>query len=197
MEVDFKTKIQAQVITLFENIYPLNEAAKDQISSFSEVIKVKKKEQLLHIGDTSKYIYFIYQGAIRTYHLDSAGSETTSWLLFENEIVISVYGFFSQKPSFEAIEALEDSVLLRLNREKLNQLYIDVPSFNYIGRILTEQYYIRSEEKANALRMLSAKDRYLRLIIQYPQIIQRVSLGHIASYLGITQHTLSRIRAQL
>lgn len=117
--------------------------------------------------------------------------------MFENELAISVFSFFSQKPSFEALEALEECVLLRLSFNKLQQLYIEFPEFNYIGRILTEQYYIRSEAKANALRMLSANERYQQLLVQYPHIIQRVSLGHIASYLGITQHTLSRIRSKV
>lgn len=197
MEIDLTLDIQQRVISLFESIFPLEEALKEDIKNWSEVISVKKKEKLVHQGETSKYIYFIYKGAIRSYYTNQEGHENISWLLFENELAIAVYSFFSQKPSFETLETLEDSILLRLSFEKLNQLYLTYPSFNYIGRLLTEQYYIRSEEKANALRMLTAKERYATLLSQYPQVIQRVSLGHIASYLGITQHTLSRIRSQI
>jgi CRP-like cAMP-binding protein len=198
MQVEFKKEeIVQQVISLFENIQPLSQDLKDSIFEWTDVITFKKKEKLLHIGETSKYIYFIANGTLRSYYLDPEGNDNTSWFLFENELAISVFSFFSQKPSFESLEALEDSVLLRLSFNKLQQLYIEFPEFNYIGRILTEQYYIRSEAKANALRMLSANERYQQLLVQYPHIIQRVSLGHIASYLGITQHTLSRIRSKV
>lgn len=198
MQVEFKKdEIVQQVISLFENIQPLSHDLKDSIFEWTDVITFKKKEKLLHIGETSKYIYFIAKGTLRSYYLDQGGNDKTSWFLFENELAISVFSFFSQKPSFESLEALEECVLLRLSFNKLKQLYIEFPEFNYIGRILTEQYYIRSEAKANALRMLSANERYQQLLVQYPHIIQRVSLGHIASYLGITQHTLSRIRSKV
>lgn len=186
-----------QVLTLFEQVGMVDEELKNQIALFSEVIQIKKKERLLEIGDTSKYIYFIYKGAIWSYHMNNQGNEVTSWLLFEGEIVISVYSFFSQKPSFEGLQALEDCVLLRLRFEKLQELYQSFPTFNYIGRVLTEQYYIRSEEKAASLRILSAKERYNQLLKLHPHILQRVSLGYIASYLGVTQYTLSRIRATI
>ena len=196
MEMDLNSVVRESVINLCESVQPLEESLKDDIRNWSEVIHVKKKEKLVIQGDTSKYIYFIYKGSIRSYYVNNDGHENTSWLLFENELAIAVYSFFSQKPSFETMETLEDSILLRLSFEKLNQLYKTYPTFNYIGRLLTESYYIRSEEKANALRMMTAKERYNNLLEQYPHIIQRVSLGHIASYLGITQHTLSRIRSQ-
>ncbi len=76
------------------------------------------------------------------------------------------------------------------------QLYQQFPEFNYIGRILTENYYIKAEEKANELRVFSATERYQHLIQKYPNIIARVPLGMISSYLGITQSTLSRIRSK-
>lgn len=186
-----------KVISIFNSIHPVSENLKEKIFEGSDVIQIKKKNLLLDIGETSKYIFFIYKGALRSYYLDQEGKDNTSWFLFENELAISVFSFFSQKPSFEALEALDDCILLRLSFAKLQKLYLEFPEFNYIGRILTEQYYIRSEEKANALRMLSAKERYLQLLERYPEIIPRVSLGHIATYLGITQHTLSRIRAKV
>ncbi|MCA5004554.1 Crp/Fnr family transcriptional regulator [Sphingobacterium bovistauri] len=192
-----KDEVVKLVINIFERIHPLSENLKEKIFEGSDVIHIKKKDVLLNIGETSKYIYFIYNGSLRSYYLDQEGKDNTSWFLFENELAISVYSFFTQKPSFEAVETLEDCVLLRLSFKKLQQLYLEFPEFNYIGRILTEQYYIRSEEKANSLRMLSAKERYQQLIERYPEIIKRASLGYIASYLGITQHTLSRIRSKV
>ncbi|UZJ63230.1 hypothetical protein OKW96_11945 [Sphingobacterium sp. KU25419] len=86
---------------------------------------------------------------------------------------------------------------MELTHTALSHLYQQHLEFNVIGRYLTEQYYIESESKANALRMLSAKERYHELILRKPQILRRVPLGYIASYLGITQSTLSRIRAKI
>jgi hypothetical protein len=75
-------------------------------------------------------------------------------------------------------------------------LYNDFPEFNLTGRLITEQYYIRSEERAINLQTLPARQRYQNLLNAYPGILQKASLGQIASYLGIKQETLSRIRAQ-
>ena len=188
---------QEQVIAVFDRIHPVSPALADSIREHSQLVHVAKKQSLLDIDKVAHAIYFILQGGIRTFYIDPEGNDITSWLLFEGELAISVYSFFGQQPSFEAMETLEDCMLLQLSHEKLNAMYSQHLEFNYIGRTLTELYYIRSEAKANALRMLSAKERYLDLLERQPQLIQRVPLGHIASYLGMTQSTLSRIRSRL
>jgi len=114
----------------------------------------------------------------------------------EGEFIISVYSFFSRKPSFENIEVLEDCVLQSINWDQLQFIYKDFPEFNLTGRIVTEQYYIRSEERAISLQTLTAKQRYENLLQTYPGILQKVTLGQIASYLSIKQETLSRIRGK-
>ncbi|MEN5055093.1 Crp/Fnr family transcriptional regulator [Sphingobacterium kitahiroshimense] len=184
------------VINFFEKVHEIGPELRSAIKSNSYLLKVKKKHILLDLGKVQKCIYFVISGAVRSYYLDSLGKQTTSWLLFEGDLVISVYSFFSQKASFEKLEALEDSILLVLSYNNLMFLYNTFPEFNFIGRVLTETYYIKSEEKANELRVLSAKERYLNLIKKKPGILNRVSLGIVSSYLGITQSTLSRIRGK-
>ncbi|SEK69431.1 cAMP-binding domain of CRP or a regulatory subunit of cAMP-dependent protein kinases [Parapedobacter koreensis] len=186
-----------RIAALFNEIYPISAGLSESIRQHSKVITVEKRAQLLHIDETCKSIYFILRGGVRTYYIDKEGNDITSWLLFEGELAISVYSFFSQRPSFEAIETLERCTLLALTYEKLSLLYRQYPEFNFIGRHLTEHYYIRSEAKANTLRMLSAKERYLDLLKSQPQLLTRVPLGYVASYLGINQSTLSRIRASI
>ncbi len=140
-------------------------------------------------------IYFIKQGFVRAYY--NKGVETFSnWFMGQSEIIISVYSFFSQKPSFENIEALEDCILQSVTWEQLQGLYKTFPEFNITGRIITEQYYIKSETRAIDLQTLSAKQRYNKLLADYPGILQKASLGKIASYLSVKPETLSRIRAQ-
>lgn len=112
----------------------------------------------------------------------------------EGEFIISVYSFFSRRPSFENIEVLEDCIVQSINWDQLQAIYKQYPEFNLTGRIITEQYYIQSEERSIQLQTLSGKERYEKLLREYPGILQKASLGHIASYLGIKQETLSRIR---
>lgn len=184
------------LIDLFNNIYPLKEEIKSAIIANSELMEVKKKVKLLSVGDRSNTIYFIVRGAARIFYLDKEGKETNTWFLFENELLISVYSFYTGNPSFEYIETLEDCTFIALKRDKLDELYLKYMEFNYSGRKLTEFYHMRNEIQANELRMLSARERYEHLMERSPQLFQRISLGHIASYLGISQETLSRIRKQ-
>jgi CRP/FNR family transcriptional regulator, anaerobic regulatory protein len=107
-----------------------------------------------------------------------------------------MYSFVSQKPSFENIEILEPSVLYAISYDNLQKMYLEFPEFNLIGRLFTEKYYIELEERVMSLQFLTAKERYEKLLIQQPMLLQRVTLGQIASYLGITQETLSRIRGK-
>ncbi|WP_316805772.1 Crp/Fnr family transcriptional regulator [Pedobacter agri] len=184
------------LFSLFNNLYPLKEEIKTAIIANSEIIKVGKKVKLLSVGERSNTIYFIVSGAARIFYLNKEGKETNTWFLFENELLISVYSFYTGKPSFEYIETLEDCTLIAVKRDKLDELYLQYMEFNFSGRKLTEFYHMRNEIQANELRMLSAKERYQNLLDRNPQLFQRVSLGHIASYLGISQETLSRIRKQ-
>ncbi|WP_231459090.1 MULTISPECIES: Crp/Fnr family transcriptional regulator [unclassified Pedobacter] len=182
------------LFTLFNAIYPLKEEIKTAIIKNSELIEVKKKVKLLSVGERSNTIYFIIKGAARIYYLNKEGKEINTWFLFENELLISVYSFYTGKPSFEYIETLEECKLIAVKKDKLDEMYLNHMEFNFSGRKLTELYHMRNEIQANDLRMLSAKERYEHLVSRYPQLLQRVSLGHIASYLGISQETLSRIR---
>ncbi|RZL49582.1 MAG: Crp/Fnr family transcriptional regulator [Pedobacter sp.] len=185
------------LLNVFNSIYQLNDEIQEAIANESEIVHVKKKTRLLNAGEISNTIYFINKGAARVYYLNKDGTEITSWFLFENELLISVYSFFTGLPGFEYLETLEDCTFVALKREKLNKLYEKYLEMNFIGRKLTEYYYIRNEKQANELRMLTAKQRYQELLITNPKLLNRVSLGHIASYLGISQETLSRIRKQL
>lgn len=179
---------------MFNAIYPVSRELMNAFIKNCEVKNFKKKTKLLKPGNRSSSIYFIVKGSARVYYIDNKGNEINSWLLLENELVISVYSFFTGNTSFEYLETLEDCILIELQREKVDQLYEEFIEFNFIGRKLTEHYYIQTEVQANNLRTLSAKENYEQLVAKRPELIQRISLGHIASYLGISQETLSRIR---
>ena len=104
---------------------------------------------------------------------------------------------FSNNPSIENIQLLEDSVFHYISNQNLQKLYNKHPDLNTIGRKVAEEYCLLLENRIASLQVDSAEDRYRKLIKDFPNISQRVSLGHIASYLGITQATLSRIRGKM
>jgi CRP-like cAMP-binding protein len=184
----------AYLLATLNSISILSEALQEQVKNYLLEEHFSKKTILLKEGQVAQRIYFIKEGFTRAYYYKD-GDQFTNWFNGQGDIIISVYSFFSRKPSFENIETLEDCVLQSINWDQLQALYRDFPEFNKTGRIITEQYYIRSEERAINLQKLTAKQRYEALLEIYPGILQKASLGQIASYLGIKQETLSRIRA--
>ena len=116
-------------------------------------------------------------------------------LLVINQIVIVFLSFFKNKPGYESIEVLEDSTLYRISSKQLQELYhLHLPIANW-GRKFAEQELLLTEQRFMDLQFKTATERYEDLIKHSPTILQRVQLGHIASYLGITQVSLSRIRS--
>ena len=115
----------------------------------------------------------------------------------ENDVIFSVESFLNQTPSYENIQTLEDSNLYYIEYDELQYLYNNCLEFNFIGRVLTEKYYKLSEQRLYSLRMQKANERYNFILNHFPQIILRVPSKYIASYLGISEETLSRIRASI
>ena len=114
----------------------------------------------------------------------------------EGDFVISIVSFYTQTPSEEMIETIEDCILWSISYQRLHQLYFQFPEFNWVGRLLTEHYYVLSEQRTQNLRKKTADERYRHLVTSFPDISNRVPLKSIASYLGISFETLSRLRAK-
>lgn len=176
-------------------IAPLGVALRRDLSQLLQNRNLPKKHLLLRQGQIAKRIYFIKQGFARAFYHDLDGREHTLWFMGAGDVMISVYSFFTQQTALENIELLEDSVLQSVTYEELQDLYADHQIFNYHGRKLTELYYIKSEERAIMLRCKKPAERYGLLLKTYPQIFQHASQAQIASYLGISPETLSRLRA--
>lgn len=158
-------------------------------------LNLKKGTLLLQGGEICQNIYFIEKGFARGFFYKN-GKEITSWFALENDIATSFYSFETQKPNFENIEILENSIFYALSYQNLHFLYHRYPEFNMFGRKLVEKYYIELMERTFSFQFQSAHERYQQILTQHPQILKRATLGHVASYLGISQETLSRIRAK-
>jgi CRP-like cAMP-binding protein len=183
------------VLKFLQSIQPLPAGL---ISYLQQIIKRKelsRKEYLLKEGQVCRNIYFIEKGLLRSYYVKDGG-EVSSWFMKERDVCISVESYYRQEPSLENIQALEDTVVYSIAYEELDRIYRNFPAFNYTGRILTEQYYILSEQRSKSMRMQRSHERYDWLMERYPELMQRVAAKYIASYLGITEVTLSVVKGR-
>ncbi|MDO5616453.1 MAG: Crp/Fnr family transcriptional regulator [Cruoricaptor ignavus] len=153
----------------------------------------KKGDYFLKQGQVISNLFVIEKGLVRVFFVKN-GKEINSWFATENEIVSSILPLYFNKPSFENIQFLEDSFIYSVSANDLNKIYETYPEFNEIGRKIAEKLCGILEERMVSLHTETAEERYKSLIGKNPDLLQRVALGHIASYLGITQETLSRIR---
>lgn len=184
------------LIKHLSSIITISNELKLELNSISKNIKIQKGEIIINIDERSDSIYFIKTGLLRGYYFID-GKEITNWFAQENEFATCFYSFISNKPSFENIQALEDCELLGLSLSSLQNLYSSFPETERIGRMITENYYIKLEDRILSLQFKTAKERYENLLKHKASLLQRASLGQIASYLGMTQETLSRIRAEV
>ncbi|MFA5045195.1 MAG: Crp/Fnr family transcriptional regulator [Paludibacter sp.] len=184
-----------KLLLILGQLMPLSEELREDLSSKVFVSKVKKGEILISEGKICHQLFFIKKGFLRGFHYQN-GKEITSWFGFENDFATSTHSFFSQKTGYENVEVIEDGILYGITYEDLNNIYDRHPEFNYVGRLLTEKYYLDVMERTLCLQFQTAKQSYEQLVATHPQILKRAYLGHIASYLGISQETLSRIRAK-
>jgi CRP-like cAMP-binding protein len=184
-----------KLFLILGQLMPLSRELKEELGMKVFVRKAKKKEILISEGKICDHLFFIKKGFLRGFHYQN-GKEITAWFGFENDFATSSYSFVSQKVGYETVEVIEDSILYAITHEDLDSIYEKHPEFNYVGRLLTEKYYIDLMERALCLQFQSGKESYEQLVATHPHILKRASLGHIASYLGISQETLSRIRAK-
>lgn len=175
-------------------ILPHDSLAK--LTDIVRVIELPKGHLLFNAGKLERDIYFVAQGIARVYY-HRGGYTATLCFNSEGEVLISLKSYIEHRPGYESIELLETSKLIQLKTDDLDKLYAsDIHIANW-GRRLAEQELIKTEERLMSKLFNTASERYRELIQKQPHLLQRVQLGHIASYLGISQVTLSRIRAAI
>lgn len=153
----------------------------------------KKRELLLKEGAVCSYVYFIKKGVLRGF-IQQGDKDITTWITAENELVTAIPSLNKQHPSREYIQAVEDCELLVMTYKDLEVLYEKHVEFNIVGRKLLQKYYEDAEERAFVVRLTKAEDRYQHFLNKYEHLANRIPIKHIASFLGITQETLSRVR---
>lgn len=185
-----------QLFAHLRKYHLLSPEAQTAVQNCFKQIILSKNELLLEEGKICRHLYFLEQGALRGfYNLD--GKEITYWFAFEGDFVTSFHSFTTQEPAVENIQLLEGSILWAISKETLSDLFNRFHEIERLVRIAYEKYYIRLEERFVNAQFKTAAERYEQLMQQTPHILERVPLGQIASYLGISQETLSRIRSRL
>lgn len=165
-------------------------------NELAKLIKSKtnqKGDYFLKQGQIVSSLFIIEKGLIRSFYY-LGDREVNSWFGFENIILGSILPLFYNQPSFENIQFIEPSTYYYISGNDLNSMYRKYNEMNTIGRKMAEEYCKILEDRIKSLQTETAEKRYSTLIENQPDAIQRISLGHISSYLGITQETLSRIR---
>lgn len=165
------------------------------------ILKYLQREELpknysLHqAGKTCNRVYFIQKGLARMYYFKDE-KDVTCWFANENNLLTAIDSFFSQKPSRYNIELLEDSILLSVSYNDLENLFDEYPEVERLARLFAYNTILQLADRIDAIQFSSANERYHLLAQKYPEVLRRAPLGYIASYLGITQETLSRIRGR-
>ncbi|MFN8243321.1 MAG: Crp/Fnr family transcriptional regulator [Ferruginibacter sp.] len=175
---------------------PVSQEVKAALAGSFALLTIPRNEYLLREGQICRHLYFMEKGALRGYY-NLEGRELTHWFAFENDFVTSFHSFITGQASLENIQLLEGGMVWAIAKEELEALLGRFPELERLVRLIYERYYIRLEERFVRTHFKAATERYQDLLRETPHIAGRVPLGYIASYLGISQETLSRIRSRL
>jgi CRP-like cAMP-binding protein len=177
-----------------KNIAKLSDSLEEDLKNLFEPKEFSKGDHLFKQGDLCRHLFYIKKGLVRVYYYSGNGKEITAWFSAENTLVTAIDSFYYHKPTRDNCEVLEDSVVYPINFSEL-ELILNSEKGARLAFYILYEITRKMTEYISSIKFQSAEERYKALIKEYPAIQQRTSLGHIASYLGITQETLSRIRS--
>jgi CRP-like cAMP-binding protein len=176
---------------------PLTEEEQGFIKKYLTLKKLRKKQYLLQEEDVCKCVAFVEQGAMRMYKVNEDGSEHIVQFALEGEFLTDLYSFFTNEPSIYNIDAIEESELVLITRSASDELRKLSPKYQEFIFQATSEAYIQLEKRMTSVISLGLEERYKELTTCYPNIIQRLPQHMIASYMGLTPETLSRVRKRI
>lgn len=179
--------------TIDQKYAPLSEACKTDIKNCVLIKHYTQAETLVRQDQYADKLYFIIQGGVKIFYLKN-GKEVVDWFAFEHEFFNAIVSFFQNVPSPHYVKALEDTSCLEMSREDVFRLSAQHHCFETLARIAVTKTMLRLQRRVVSLQFETAQQKYLLLLEEREDILQRLSLTEISSYLGITLETLSRIR---
>lgn len=184
------------LIATLNCFYPLSNTAAEYLGTIIHPVSFKKGKLLLKAGELCDYVYFIRKGVVRGF-IKEAAKDITTWITAENEMVTSISSLNSREPNEENMQAIENCEMLAISFSNLEGLYQKFPEFNILVRKLLQKYYRDAEGRAFIVRLSKAETRYLHFIKNHNHLANRIPLKFIASFLGMTLETLSRVRKKM
>jgi len=182
------------LLSYFDRLIPLNKEEKELVTAKFHPRLYRKRQYVLQEGDVCTHFYFVVRGCLRMYKIDDKGSTHILQFAAENYWINDFDIFHGVKPSALNIDALEDTVVLQINRDDIILLYTEAPKFDRIFRVLSENSFVRLQERLLQNISSTAGERYQSFLEVYPHLINRLSQVQIAAFLGITPEFLSRLR---
>ncbi|MCR8561592.1 Crp/Fnr family transcriptional regulator [Mucilaginibacter sp. BJC16-A38] len=172
----------------------LSEDDKHLLMAHFKPKKLRKRQYFLQEGDVCKYIGFIVKGSARTFTVDEKGHEHILKLSLENWWLADFESFYLLTPSRFNIEALEDLEVLQSTNAQIEEYLKQIPAFSAMANVISQNYTIANQKRMQAAMSYTAEERYEDLVSNYPQFLQRFPQNMIASYLGLSPETLSRLK---
>lgn len=185
------------LIDYFNNHLPLNENDIQFVRENFIERRIKRKQFILQEGDISNKNTFVVSGCFRMYLVDDKGRDHNIQFAIENYWVGDISSFFKEEPSRLYIEAMEQSIILQINKDKVLEMYENYPKFNRIFRVLAENAMVHLQNRILQNISSTAEERYLEFLKRSPHLFNRISNVQIASYLGVTPEFLSTIRKKI
>jgi CRP-like cAMP-binding protein len=194
-KVDTSAGISALIGTL-NYFHPVSKGIEEFLQKNIHPCVFDKGKLLLKAGQVCENIYFIKKGAVRGF-IKEGQKDITTWITAENELVTSISGLDKKNPAIENMQAIEECEMLALSYGDLQNLYGQFPEFNIVIRKLLQQYYQDAEKRAFIARLTNAESKYRYFISHHSNLVNRIPLKYVASFLGITLETLSRVRKKI
>ena len=183
----------APLLHVLNYLHPVSSEAQNYLRDHVRLCEVPKRKLLLKEGTICEHIYFVNKGALRGFTREGP-KDITTWIVAENEIVSSILSLDHQQKARENIQALEKCELLSLPLAELEAWYEKFPETNILARKILQRYYADAENRAFIARLTKAENKYRHFLTHHQVLANRIPLKYIASYLGVTLETLSRIR---
>ncbi|MDW8849473.1 Crp/Fnr family transcriptional regulator [Flavobacterium sp. MMLR14_040] len=184
-----------ELIDVINAFQELDFETEEAIKKYFIVERFKKDQFIIEEGKVCSKIYFIKSGVVRRFSLED-GIEVTKWIYTDNQFVTSLSSFFEQKPSFESLQACEETIVYSLLYSD-ELILLKYPLFSQFHIKQLRLYLSKINEFHHIFRIMNAQEKYEYLLESFPQIILKAKLKHIASLIGVSQETISRIRASI
>jgi len=184
-----------KLIQRLNALHPMSEVLAEKIRSVATITDHPKKTFILQEGQVCNAACLVLDGLTRSYYVNE-GREITSRFMDEGAIITSWMSYYEQKPGNEYIEALEDTTLACVSYKNIQSIYTEFPEFNIVARKQVEHAFYLAEQRTQMLRKHTAEEKYKFFIDNHSALLQKVALKHIATYLGMSEETFSRIRSR-